>query len=416
MSQAEEIGAWVGIDWADKEHRIVLEEAATGRRISMAVGQSPEELHEWLSGLQSRYAGRRVAMALEQSRGALFYVLSRYEFIDLYPVNPKTLASYRDALRPSGAKDDPDDAALVLELLLRHRDRLRLWKADDAQTRQLRLLVEYRRKLVDDRTGLANQLTQLLKESFPQALRWAGGLDTKQAFDFLLRWPTLAAVRQARTQQLRAFYRTHYHSAEHIDKQIDSIRTAVALIDDPAIVAACSTMIIAIAGQLRVLRESIAQFDCSIDELFAHHQDASIFKSFPNAGAVLAPRLAVAFGTDRDRYSAAVELAQWSGIAPVTRRSGGSMVVCTRWASPKFLKQTFHEYARVSIAASAWARAFYDQQRLRGATHHAAVRALAYRWIRIMFRCWKDRVPYCEVTYQQALRRRGSPLAGRLAA
>jgi hypothetical protein len=141
MSQAEEIGAWVGIDWADKEHRIVLEEAATGRRVSMAVGQSAEELHEWLSGLQSRYTGRRVAIALEQARGALFYALSRYEFIDLYPVNPKTLASYRDALRPSGAKDDPDDAALVLELLLRHRDRLRLWKADDARTRQLRLLV-----------------------------------------------------------------------------------------------------------------------------------------------------------------------------------------------------------------------------------------------------------------------------------
>ena len=175
-------------------------------------------------------------------------------------------------------------------------------------------------------------------------------------------------------------------------------------------------MILAIAGQLRVLRESIAQFDRSIDELFAHHQDASIFQSFPNAGAVLAPRLAVAFGTDRDRYSAAVEVAQWSGIAPVTRRSGGSMIVCSRWACPKFLKQTFHEYARVSIAASPWARAFYDQQRLRGATHHAAVRALAYRWIRIMFRCWKDRVPYHELTYQQSLRRRGSPLAGRLAA
>jgi len=415
MSQ-EEIGAWVGIDWADKEHRIVLEEAATGRRVWMAVGQSAEELHEWLTGLRSRYMGRRVAMALEQSRGALFYALNRYEFIDLYPVNPKTLARYRDALRPSGAKDDPDDAALVLELLLRHRDRLRLWKADDARTRQLRLLVEYRRKLVDDRTALLNQLTQLLKESFPQALRWAGGLDTKQAFDFLLRWPTLAAVRQARTQQLRAFYRTHSHSAEHIEKQIDAIRTAIPLIDDPAIVAACSTMILAIAGQLRVLRESIAQFDRSIDELFAHHQDASIFQSFPNAGAVLAPRLAVAFGTDRDRYSAAVEVAQWSGIAPVTRRSGGSMIVCSRWACPKFLKQTFHEYARVSIAASPWARAFYDQQRLRGATHHAAVRALAYRWIRIMFRCWKDRVPYHELTYQQSLRRRGSPLAGRLAA
>jgi transposase len=416
MSEERDIGAWIGIDWADQQHRVIMEDAASGRRIATGVGQDPEELHEWVIGLGSLYRGRRVAIALEQSRGALFYALSRYEFVDLYPINPKTLASYRDAVRPSGAKDDPDDAKLALELLQKHRDRLRLWKPDDPRTRQLRLVVEFRRKLVDDRTAVINQLIQVLKQSFPQALEWAGGLDTQQASEFLTRWPTLRSVQQARTAQLQSFYRSHHHSSQRIEARLKAIRTAVPLIDDLSIIEACSTMIVALASQLRVLAESIAQFDRSVDDLFTDHEDAFIFQSFPNAGSVLAPRLAVAFGTDRDRFSAAVELAEWSGIAPITRRSGNSIVVHSRWACPKFLKQTFHEYARVSIGASTWARVFYDQHRASGAGHHAAVRALAYRWIRIMFRCWKDRVTYDESVHQTNLQRRGSPIAQRLVA
>ena len=81
-----------------------------------------------------------------------------------------------------------------------------------------------------------------------------------------------------------------------------------------------------------------------------------------------------------------------------------------RLACPKFVKQTFHEFADQSIRFSTWARAYYDQQRGRGNDHHAALRALAYKWIRILFRCWKDRTPYDEQKYIEALRRRGSAL------
>src|SRR5262249_26173351 len=77
---------------------------------------------------------------------------------------------------------------------------------------------------------------------------------------------------------------------------------------------------------------------------------------------------------------------------------------------PKFLRQSFHEWAGHSIAQSVWARAYYQQQRDRGSDHHAAVRALAFKWIRILFRCWKDRVAYDENKYLAALAKRGSPL------
>jgi len=145
--------------------------------------------------------------------------------------------------------------------------------------------------------------------------------------------------------------------------------------------------------------------------VFAAHADHDVFTSFPGAGDVTAPRLAAAFGTDRSRWDSAAELQAHSGIAPVTERSGKSVWVHHRLACPKFVKQTFHEFADQSIRFSRWARAYYDQQRARGNDHHAALRALAYKWIRVLFRCWKERRPYDEDTYIDALRRRGSPLA-----
>jgi hypothetical protein len=99
-----------------------------------------------------------------------------------------------------------------------------------------------------------------------------------------------------------------------------------------------------------------------------------------------------------------------SGVAPVTKRSGRSCVIHRRYACPKFLRQTFHEYAGHSLLKSLWARAFYRMQRDRGQSHHTAIRALAYKWIRILFRCWQERTPYDEITYFAALQRRSSPL------
>jgi len=139
-------------------------------------------------------------------------------------------------------------------------------------------------------------------------------------------------------------------------------------------------------------------------------QDQALFASFPGAGPVCAPRLAAAFGTDRSRWQSATELQSHSGIAPVTERSGKALWIHHRLACPKFVKQTFHEFADQSIRFSQWARAYYDQQRGRGNDHHAALRSLAYKWIRILYRCWKDGTPYDEATYMDALRRHGSSL------
>lgn len=407
-----EFGAYIGLDWADRTHVISLRSADSNKVERYQLAHTPEALVEWVSGLQQRFAGQRVAVALEQSRGAVVHALMGYDFLVLYPVNPKTLAKYREAFSPSGAKDDPVDANLLLELVTLHRDKLRAWLPDDELTRTITLLVEYRRQLVATQTRLSNRLTSLLKLYFPQALAWAGELTTVQACDFLQHWPTLAQVQQVAPTKLRKFYIAHgCRKADVIEQRLQEIKVGQPLTRDLAVITASVAMVQATISQLRPVLEAIAGMEKQIAGLFAQHADHDLFSSFPGAGPVFAPRLLVAMGADRGRFAAASEVQQLSGIAPVIERSGKSCWVHRRWACPKFLRQSFHEFAGQSIRWSAWARAFYDQQRQRGNGHHAAVRSLAYRWIRIIYRCWQLRVPYCEETYHRALQRRQSPLA-----
>ena len=125
----------------------------------------------------------------------------------------------------------------------------------------------------------------------------------------------------------------------------------------------------------------------------------------------MAPRLLTAFGSDRTRFVNAEAVSTFSGIAPVTKSSGKSFTHRLRYACAKFLRQSFHEFAAASIPHCAWAKAFYDSQRARNKGHHTAVRALAYKWTRILYVCWKSRTPYNESLYLQSLKNRLAPLA-----
>lgn len=157
---------------------------------------------------------------------------------------------------------------------------------------------------------------------------------------------------------------------------------------------------------LTALRAGIAEFDRHIQELYQAHPDRFLTESLPGAGPALEPRLIAALGTNRERFESASDMACCFGIAPVTVSSGKSLWVHWRWACSKFMRQTFHEWANCSIRSCEWAREHYDRQRAKGKGHHASVRSVAFKWIRILFRCWRDRVPYCEQTYLEAIGKR----------
>jgi len=406
------IVAWIGLDWADQKHDICWQAADSATLEHRVVEQKSEALHTWVAELRQRFPQGLIAIGLEQSRGSLFYVLMNYAFFLLYPIPPKSLKDYRQALYPSGSKDDPVDAQLLLEFLRKHPQRFRPWRADSAETRQLALLNEHRRQLVDDRTALTNRLTTLLKGYFPQALDWVKDLRTPLAWDFIDQFPSLERAQQASRLAVLKVYRTHTRRpAGEIEALCDEIQSARPLTTDRAILESSALLAPILVAQLRALAAGIERVEQQLGNLFAAHPDHARLQSFPGAGKALAPRLLAAWGSDRQRFASAANMQCFAGPAPVTSRSGKSQWVHRRFAYPTFLGQTFHEFAAQSRLKSPWAKAYYQQMREKGNDHHPAVRALAFKWIRIMFRCWQDRTPYDEARYQQALNRRGSPLA-----
>jgi len=368
-------------------------------------------LQEWALALRTRFQGQPIAVGLEQSRGPLIYALLKYDFFVLYPINPVTLAKYRQAFSPALGKDDPSDADYLLDLLQHHRERLTPWRPDDEKTRTLRLLVEQRRRLVNDGTRTTNRLTALLKGYFPQVLNWFSDLRTLIVGDFLDRWPTLEAVQRARPATVNKFLRSH-HSVrrETNQRRLAEIKTAIPLTNDRAVLNSSTLIVKVFTAQLRTTIKALAELDRHIEALCQTHADYELFSSLPGAGAIYASRLTAAMGSDRTRWTRVEDLLCFSGVAPVIERSGKQNWIRWRYFCPKFFRQSFVEYAEQSIQHSFWARAYYSMQRAKGKAHNAAVRALAFKWIRVIWKCWQTRTPYNEVIYLESLRKNGSSL------
>jgi transposase len=405
--------AFVAIDWADQKHSFSLQLAGQKSRETGTLEHKPEVIGPWVAKLCERFGGRPIAVALEQSRGALIHALLAYDFLVLYPIHSTTVANFREAFKFSGAKSDPLDTNQILEILTKHLELLKPLNPDTEETRLLARLVEDRRKAVDLRTSHVQAAKAGLKEYFPQALDLCSdNVTSRLAADLVEKWPTLADFQQAKPSTIKRFFYAHnIRSPEVLQKALDLATHAQALTSDAAIVESCSRVCRMHLQVIQTLNPIIDDYERRIEQLFNAHPEAFLFKELPGAGPALAPRLLSFFGTDRSRYDAAASVQSFCGIAPVTKSSGKTRVVYFRQACPKFARQTFHEFARLSIVTCQWARNYVDYYKAKGKEFHAIIRALAFKWIRILFRCWKERTPYNETTYMEALKKRGSRFA-----
>ena len=228
----------------------------------------------------------------------------------------------------------------MLDLLVLHRRRLRRWAPDTPQTRLIQNLVEERRKLVNEKTAIINNLTNRLKLYFPQMLEWFNPIDT-----------SLEQLQKLSSATLRRFFHRHHRPPGGLDRKPDQRDWPGAAGAErpchprcagsggsrcwcsywPSCAKASQNWI----SKWHKLQPSILTFTCS--------------KACRELGRVMAPRLLAAMGTQRDRYRNANELQTFSGIAPVMERSGQKKWVHSRWRCPKFLRQSFHEWAGHTI-------------------------------------------------------------------
>lgn len=403
--------AFIGIDWADQKHDLWLQPADGSASEHSTLEQTPVAIQNWISQLRQRFGGQPLAIGIELSRGPLIYALMHCEFLVLYPINPKSLARYRQAFRPSGAKDDRSDAYLLCLFVQTHFRDLTAWKPDDVQTRTLAGLVERRRHWVDQATGLQLRLRAVLKAYYPVMLELFGDhLATAMACHFLQKWPDPQSLQKARPASLRQFFHLHHsRSEQRIQDRLQTIQQAQPLTQDAGVIVPHRMDALIAARLLLTLHHQIGELEQQIAQVFAAHPDAFIFEGLPGAGPTLAPRLLAAFGSDREKFPDAKAVQQLSGIAPITVKSGQSECQFFRLSAPKFLHQTFWEFAKCSLVSCPWAQAVVTHlMKEKGLSFNAAVRALAFKWIRILWRLWKNRQPYQEDIYLDSLRRKKS--------
>lgn len=193
-------------------------------------------------------------------------------------------------------------------------------------------------------------------------------------------------------------------------KRLERIRKDAPLTTDQAVIESNSLLAQALAREIKVLNESIEAFEARIAQLYHELPDHHLFDSLPSAGEVTGPKLLAALGTDRSRFDSAYEFQCFSGVAPVMERSGNAEWTHWRFFRPKQISQAFVDFAFLSLRTSFWAEAFYASQRAKGKSHNVAIRALAFKWQRVIFAMWKSKTPYNEARYLKALNASGSHL------
>src|SRR6266480_5381490 len=276
MSQNQpeiQYAAFLAIDWADQKHVWSLQDANSGTCERGEVDHMPEAVEAWVAQMSQRFAGRPIAVAVEQSRGALVFLLSKYEQLHIFPVPPAMTANLRKAFYSSRAKSDPTDADLLLDLVQRHREKLRRLSPDTEATRLIQNLVEERRRLVDEKTAQSNRWEAHLKIYFSQIPRWFGDLGSPMVCALLERWPTLEALQKARPDTLRSFFRKqHSRKEELIESRIKAIGEAMPALKDRAVVEA-KVVVKVLVQLIQVLHEGIEGLNRQIQEAAEAHPD-----------------------------------------------------------------------------------------------------------------------------------------------
>jgi hypothetical protein len=280
-----------------------------------------------------------IAEAVELTKGPIVYALQKYNFVTVFPIHGLTLARYRQAMFLSGAKDDPSDAALALDMMLNYPNKVKPLRASSDNSRTLALLVELMRLLVEDRRRNTNRLIDALKQYYPQPLEWFCHRDTELFCDFLIKWPTLDIIKRAKEMTIVNFFNSRGGKVRlNTEKRIKAIKEGIALTVGNSLIFLYKILVTALCKEMLTLIENIRTYDKPIKLLFHTMPDSALFESLPGTGPCLALRLLAALGEDRDRFNNTQEIQNYTVLSPVTDRSGQKSWVHCRWQCSKFVR------------------------------------------------------------------------------
>lgn len=401
---------FVGFDWAKDHHQVVVIDRDGHIVLDLQIGHTAEGWHRLCEKLV-RLAGpdlSAVAVAIETSCGPAVEKLLELG-CSVYPLNPKSAQRYRDRKAPSGNKTDHLDAWSFADALRTDGHGWRRLKPDDPMVQELRLLCRDEVQLIGQRTALVNQLQQALVEYYPAALEAFDDWTMPACWEFVIRFPTPSALEKAGKRAWQKFLHTHQlYRPETYKKRLESFARATEFCSSQAVTNAKSMLAVSLAKQLCVLELQLKAYRARIEELFQQHPDHDLFGSLPGVGEKLAPRLLSECGQDRQRFQDHQALQCYAGTAPVSFQSGQIHRVTFRRACNKNLRAAVHLWADLSRKKCAWAQIYYQQKRQEGKSHACALRCLAQRWLKILWKMWQTRTCYDEQLHTRNQVKHGS--------
>ena len=392
MKNAPPNGLFAGLDWASKTHAVCVVDATGKVRAQFEIPNTGKSF----TGLIKRLVKLNVAgVAIERGDGPLVEAMLDAG-LNVSVITGRQVKNLRSRYSASGAKSDPNDAYLLADVLRTDWRRLKFLTLDSDATVVLRSLTRTRKQLVENRTALLNQLAAELERVFPGAIGLFAELDSKVAVAFLRRYPTHQSASRLSAARLDAFLRRiSYSGRQPVTALLDKLQQAPDASISNEQAEGRANSIKALLTVLESVREQIKELEAEITERLETHSDGHIFTSLPRAGkGVRAATLLAEIGDDRSRFGDEEDLAALAGVAPVTKASGKLHTVGFRYTADQKLRNALTDFADDSRHASPWAKDIYDRARARGKTHPHAVRILARAWIRIIWRCWQDSVPF----------------------
>ena len=385
---------FTGIDWAAETHAVCVTDAAGKIVAEFVIEHSADGIATLIRRLARYGAAGGMPVAIERPDGRLVDLLLEAGH-PVVPVKPNAIKAWRDGEVLSGAKSDAGDAAVIAEYLRLRAHRLRVAAPYCDETVALRAVVHARGDLVGMRVAATNQLSALLDAHWPGARAIFADVESPISLEFLTRYPTPAAAAHLGEKRMAAFLVKHGYSGRRTAAQLlIRLRSAPAGTGRQALTEALHDAVLAAVAVLTALNASVKNLDRSVAAHLGEHPDGAIFTSLPRSGQVNAAQVLAEWGDARQACEHPDSVAALAGVTPVTRESGKHRSVHFRWACNKRFRLAITTFADNSRHASPWAAKTYADARSAGKDHPHAIRILARAWIRVIWRCWLDSIPY----------------------
>jgi len=396
---------FAGLDWAKDHHDVAIVDKSGAVVLELRFDHTREG---WSILADKLRVFSNLALTIETSSGSVVERLLQMG-LNVYPIHPLAAERFRDRKAPGGVKSDRFDAWCMADALRTDGHGWRRLRAEDSLTQELRLLCRDEIALIEQRTALINALQAALHEYYPAATEAFDDWTLQAAWAFVERFPSPAQLLSKGKRQWEKFLHTHRLARpETYEKRLAAFAKAGEFVASPATTRAKSLLAVSLCLQLRALQGQLDEYRRRITELFNQHPDKDIFDSLPGIGPKLGPRLLAECGTDREKFEDHEALQCLAGTAPVTRQSGQICIVRQRLACNKTLKATVHLWANLSRGTCVWAEAYYQKKREQGKSHACALRCLGQRWLKILWKMWKDRTPYDEALHTRNQIKHGS--------